>query len=195
MWRQLFSSTRIHACISIGQWGTRMRCFSSYLGQMDHSSLSTLVEEVSFLITKFVILWIHLKGKQLALHKLHLDSITSYQFNLLLTQGWLYVQPRVGPSTGRPNPQSLTFNITQLYQLLLGPILSHVEVTRPDIGLDVLLEESLVRRVNFPWIIGKDVHYPTNESNPVHGESPTQGKPHPNFFSSQREELTPNFVT
>ena len=35
-------------------------------GQLDHSSLSTLVEEVSFLINKFVIVSSdHLKGKQL----------------------------------------------------------------------------------------------------------------------------------
>ena len=43
-----------------------------------------------------------------------------------------------------------------------------------------------MKKSNFPWIDGRDVHYPTNEPNPAHVGSLSEGKPHPSFFKPAR---------
>ena len=44
----------------------------------------------------------------------------------------------------------------------------------------------LVKRIYFPWIDGREVHYPTDLPNLAHVESLSQAKPHPDFFNLAR---------
>ena len=44
-----------------------------------------------------------------------------------------------------------------------------------------------MKRINLSWTDGGDVHYPTDEPNPAHVESLSQGKAHPGFFKPARK--------
>ena len=57
-------------------------------------------------------------------------------------------------------------------------LVSCVKLMRPTIRFQCSWGlEGLVRRVYLPWISGRDVHYPTDETDPTHVEGLSQGKP------------------
>ena len=81
----------------------------------------------------------------------------------------------------RPNLCAI-LNPAQLYQPFCGSNLVTCKVMRPDFRSQYSGGVSVVKRINFSWTDGRDVHYPTVDPNSAHVESLGREKAPPNFF-------------
>jgi hypothetical protein len=105
-------------------------------------------------------------------------------FNSIL--GWLYTWLGAIPRIICHDSQSLCPGSNPILSIIFGPNFVTCKVMRLDLGFQCSWGESLVKKINFPWINGRDVHYPTNEPNPAYVRSLSKGKPHPRFFKPAR---------